>query len=62
MRFVFLRDLIGFVLWYCGLDCGFALFVSVLAENGIRSEGAGRLAESLGKLTALQQLNLYGTV
>ena len=39
----------------------FALFLSRLAGNEIGAEGAGRLAEPLGKLTALQELNLYGT-
>ncbi len=39
-----------------------ALFVSVLAVNDIGAEGAGRLAEPLGKLTALQRLDLAGTV
>ena len=39
----------------------FALFLSRLAGNEIGSEGAGRLAEPLGKLTALQELNLAGT-
>ncbi len=33
-----------------------------LAGNKIGAEGAGRLAEPLGKLTALQKLNLGGTV
>ena len=40
----------------------FALFLSRLAGNDIGAEGAGRLAEPLGKLTALQELYLYGTV
>jgi hypothetical protein len=40
----------------------FALFLSRLAGNGIGVEGAGRLAEPLGKLTALQELDLRGTV
>ena len=40
----------------------FALFLSRLADNKIGDEGAGRLAEPLGKLTALQELNLMGTV
>ncbi len=40
----------------------FALFVSLLAGNNIGVEGAGRLAEPLGKLTALQELHLGGTV
>ena len=38
------------------------LFLSRLAGNEIGSEGADRLAEPLGKLTALQHLHLYGTV
>ncbi len=33
-----------------------------LAGNGIGAEGAGRLAEPIGKLTALQKLDLRGTV
>ena len=40
----------------------FALFLSRLAGNKIGAEGAGRLAEPLGKLTALQELYLSGTV
>ncbi len=40
--------------------CG--LFLSRLAGNKIGAEGAGRLAEPLGKLTALQHLHLGGTV
>ena len=47
------------VLW---IGLGFALFVSALAGNKIGDEGAGRLAEPLGKLTALLKLRLYGTV
>ena len=47
------------VLW---IGLGFALFVSVLAANKIGAEGAGRLAEPLGKMTALQKLGLRGTV
>jgi hypothetical protein len=39
----------------------FALYLSWLADNEIGAEGAGRLAEPLGKLTALQELNLDGT-
>jgi hypothetical protein len=39
----------------------FALYLSRLAGNQIGAEGAGRLAEPLGKLTALQELNLWGT-
>ena len=46
------------VLWF-GLRL--ALFVSVLAGNKIGDEGAGRLAEPLGKLTALQELDLSCT-
>ena len=38
------------------------LFLSRLAGNKIGDEGAGRLAEPLGKLTALRELNLSGTV
>ena len=38
------------------------LFLSRLAVNRIGAEGAGRLAEPLGKLTALQELDLSGTV
>jgi hypothetical protein len=38
------------------------LFLSRLADNRIGDEGAGRLAEPLGKLTALQELFLSGTV
>ncbi len=40
----------------------FALFLSLFAVNKIGDEGAGRLAEPLGKLTALQELGLEGTV
>ncbi len=43
-------------------DCCVLFFLSGLAANGIGGEGAGRLAEPLGKLTALQTLNLGGTV
>jgi hypothetical protein len=39
-----------------------ALFLSRLAVNEIGDEGAVRLAEPLGKLTALLKLNLSGTV
>jgi hypothetical protein len=38
-----------------------ALFLSRLAGNEIGAEGAGRLAEPLGKLTALKELDLSGT-
>ncbi len=38
------------------------LFLSRLADNEIGAEGAGRLAEPLGKLTALETLNLEGAV
>jgi hypothetical protein len=38
------------------------LFLSRLADNQIGDGGAGRLAEPLGKLTALQVLNLSGMV
>ncbi len=40
----------------------FALVMSRLADNEIGAEGAGRLAEPLGKLTALRELNLTCTV
>ncbi len=39
----------------------FALFLSRLAGNKIDAEGAGRLAEQLGKLTALQKMDLSST-
>jgi hypothetical protein len=39
----------------------FGLYLSRLADNKIGDEGAGRLAEPLGKLTALQELNLSST-
>ena len=39
----------------------FGLFLSRLAGNEIGAEGAQRLAEPLGKLTALQKLDLFGT-
>jgi hypothetical protein len=38
------------------------LYVSCLAGNGIGCEGAGQLAEPLGKLLALQKLNLGSAV
>ena len=41
---------------------GLWLFLSGLADNEIGAEGAGRLAEPLGKLTALRELNLSRTV
>jgi hypothetical protein len=44
------------------LRCVCGLFLSRLAANEMKAEGAGRLAEPLGKLTALQNLNLAGTV
>jgi len=37
-----------------------ALFLSVLAGNCMCTYGAGMLAEPLGKLTALQELDLDG--
>ncbi len=40
----------------------FALFLSRLAGNEFGAEGAGRLAEPLGKLMALRKLYLSGTV
>jgi hypothetical protein len=39
-----------------------ALFLSLLADNKIGDKGAGRLAEPLGKLTALLKLYLHGMV
>ncbi len=50
--------------WLIGLCDAmlFALFLSLRAGNKIGAEGAGRLAEPLGKLTALQKLNLRGMV
>ncbi len=38
------------------------VFLSRRAGNEIGAEGAGRLAEPLGKLTALRYLDLEGTV
>ena len=38
------------------------LYLSRLAGNELGAEGAGRLEEPLGKLTALRELDLYGTV
>jgi hypothetical protein len=38
------------------------LFLTRLADNRIGDEGARMLSEPLGKLTALQQLFLSGTV
>ena len=38
------------------------LYLSRLAVNKLGAEGAGRLEEPLGKLTALQKLILSGTV
>ncbi len=38
------------------------LFLTCLAGSFIGDEGARMLAEPLGKLTALQQLDLGGTV
>ncbi len=40
----------------------FVFFLSRLAANDIGAEGAGRLAEPLGKLTAVQKLYLNGMV
>ncbi len=40
----------------------FALLLSRLAANKIGAEGVGRLAEPLGKLTALLKLELSSTV
>jgi hypothetical protein len=47
--------------WIVRCDVVFALFLSRLAVNEIGAEGAGRLAEPLGKLTALQELDLSCT-
>ncbi len=38
------------------------MYLSRLAGNRVSVEGAGRLAEALGKLTALQRLDLGGAV
>jgi len=38
------------------------LFLSRLADNKILAAGAGSLAEPLGKLTALQQLDFRSTL
>ncbi len=38
------------------------LYLSRLAGNGLGAEGAGRLEEPLGKLTALRELDLRSTV
>ena len=38
------------------------LYLSRLAGNGLGAEGAGRLEEPLGKLTALQKLYLSSTL
>ncbi len=47
----------------CGAMRGVCVsFLSRLAGNEIGAEGAGMLAEPLGKLTALQHLDLFGTV
>jgi hypothetical protein len=48
--------------WIVRCDAVFALFLSRLAGNSIGDEGAGRLVEPLGKLTALLKLNLSGMV
>ena len=51
----------GVVACDCAMrDIGF-MFLTRLAGNGIGDEGARMLAEPLGKLTALEQLNLSGT-
>ncbi len=49
------------VAWHFAQDC-VCLCLSLLAVNDIGDEGAGRLAEPLGKLTALLKLDLGGTV
>jgi hypothetical protein len=38
------------------------LYLSRLADNDIGAEGAGRLEEPLGKLTALRELDLSRTL
>ncbi len=38
------------------------LFLTRLAGNGIGVEGARMIAEPLGKLTVLEQLNISGAV
>jgi hypothetical protein len=48
--------------WIVRCDVVFAFLLSRLADNKIGDEGAGRLAEPLGKLTALLKLNLSGMV
>ncbi len=50
------------VAWGGAFGLRFCLFLSRLSGNDIGAEGAERLAEPLGKLTALQHLNLEGTV
>jgi hypothetical protein len=44
------------VAWDGAFRLRFCLFLSRLAGNRVGPEGAGRLAEPLGKLTALQWL------
>ena len=62
MRRLFFEGFEGFVLLGLCDAMWFALFLSLLAGNDIGAEGAGRLAEPLGKLTALLKLNLSRTV
>jgi hypothetical protein len=50
------------VAWDGAFGLRLCLFLSCLADNDIGAEGAGRLAEPLGKLTALQELDLRCTV
>jgi len=46
--------------WGDAMCC--CLLLSHLADNEIGNYGAGRLVESLGKLTALQRLDLGSTL
>ncbi len=50
------------VAWDGAMRVFSVLFLSSLAVNEIGTEGAGRLAEPLGKLTALQHLDLSGAI
>jgi hypothetical protein len=50
------------VAWDVAMRGVCVLFLSSLSANRIGDEGMWRLAEPLGKLTALQHLDLGGTV
>ena len=50
------------VAWDGAFGLRFCLFLSRLSGNDIGAEGAGRLAEPLGKLTALQHLYISGAI